>query len=96
VLDLAKDAGQLSREMKEMLALDALVGAIHCTRAGDRAGAAQWLLDCAQAASRNIDLCDATEMAAVALAAAQECGADHIEREAWAFLARAAQESAAT
>jgi hypothetical protein len=93
VLTTAHECAQLSRQMKEMVALDALVRAIRCQEAGDRAGAAQSLLQCAIAASRNIDLCDAREMATAALVAAQECGADEIARAAAAFLVQAAQES---
>jgi hypothetical protein len=95
VLEAAGDARELSREMKEMMALDALVRAVQSANAGDHAAAAQGLLDCARSANRDIDLCDAGEMAAAALAAAQRAGSDPIEREAAAFLAQAARESAA-
>ncbi|MGH9372520.1 MAG: hypothetical protein ACRD15_13400, partial [Vicinamibacterales bacterium] len=87
VLEVANDTTELSTETKEMTALAAVVRAASCAQGDDAAGEARALLACAGAANGSIDLWDASDIAAEALARARAVGASAVEAQAIAFLA---------
>jgi hypothetical protein len=91
--DLAKDTASLAGTTSEMTAFKALKTAVERADAEDGTGHARALLACAAAAKGNIDLWDASDIAARALAVAQQANAADLVAEASAFISRCREEA---